>query len=221
MEDDDTMDAYFYMTGDIGLFAQHTNSCGREFLEDHTVLLQNLPEDAALIVNNFCSTGTPGLPTCGALADNESTVLDANACAALIAFVDDLHVSISQPSRIDISHGKHDEQVRISQLELQQLVGAEQVQRLLCLYHSPVHSITIRRVTATAHSHLIAFHTDTGSSKTMQIALNPEYEYEGGRLVYATTNGFLRPARPPGSYTIHEWNMPHGVTALRRGVRYR
>jgi len=67
----------------------------------------------------------------------------------------------------------------------------------------------------------MAFHTDDiSSSKTMQVALNKEDEYEGGRLVFATVEGFLQPARPPGAYTIHHWYMPHGVTELRSGVRY-
>jgi predicted 2-oxoglutarate/Fe(II)-dependent dioxygenase YbiX len=100
------------------------------------------------------------------------------------------------------------------------LLGGAQQRRLASLYGSRADRIAIRRVAAAGQSNVIAFHTDTGSFKTMQVPLNEESEYDGGRLVYATSNGFLKPERLPGSYTIHHWNMPHGVTALRRGARY-
>ena len=55
----------------------------------------------------------------------------------------------------------------------------------------------------------------------MQIALNDETEYEGGRLVFATASfGFDQPSRPAGSAVIHTDRVAHGVTALRSGVRY-
>jgi hypothetical protein len=54
----------------------------------------------------------------------------------------------------------------------------------------------------------------------MQIALNDDSEYDGGRLVFATSEGFLIPRRPAGSATIHTHEVVHGVTALRSGVRY-
>lgn len=42
---------------------------------------------------------------------------------------------------------------------------------------------------AAGQRNVIAFHTDRGSSKTMQVALNEESEYDGGRLVFATGDG--------------------------------
>jgi len=54
----------------------------------------------------------------------------------------------------------------------------------------------------------------------MQVPLNDEREYLGGRVVYATNAGFVRPKRCLGSYTLHDDDVPHGVTALTRGVRY-
>jgi hypothetical protein len=66
----------------------------------------------------------------------------------------------------------------------------------------------------------VHFHTDF-SRRTMQVALNGEEEYEGGRLVFATGSaGFVRPSRPAGSATIHSGSIAHGVTALVSGVRY-
>jgi hypothetical protein len=166
----------------------------------------------------LCPAGSPDVRTL--VVGGEERALDAHACTALLAFVDDLRRHVTPNSRIDISHGAHDEQVHISMRELERLVSTDQAQRLQRLYGSPIDEIIIRRVAAVAQHHLIAFHTDISSYKTMQVALNEEDEYEGGRLVFATVEGFVEPARPPGAYTIHHWNMPHGVTGLRSGVRY-
>ena len=74
---------------------------------------------------------------------------------------------------------------------------------------------------ASGQANLVAFHTDTGSLRTMQVALNRQgSDYGGGSLVFATRDGLLTPERPPGSYTMHHWCVPHGVTALRWGARY-
>ena len=203
----------------IGEFGQHSETYGREFLQDTTALLQASAADAKRIVDQLRPAGAPDLHAL--VVGGEERALDARACVALLAFFDDLRKHVTPPSRIDISHGAHDEQVHISMCELGRLVGADQAQRLQRLYHSPIDKIIIRRVAAVAQHHLMAFHTDdTSSSKTMQVALNKEDEYEGGRLVFATVEGFLQPARPPGAYTIHHWYMPHGVTELRSGVRY-
>jgi len=43
----------------------------------------------------------------------------------------------------------------------------------------------------------------------MQVALNEEDEYEGGRLVFATVEGFVQPARPPGAPSfLHPLQLP-------------
>ena len=44
--------------------------------------------------------------------------------------------------------------------------------------------------------------------------------HAGGSVIYATQDGFIAPPRTPGSYTIHDCHVPHGVTALTRGLRY-
>ena len=53
-----------------------------------------------------------------------------------------------------------------------------------------------------------------------QVALNGDADYGGGRLVFATSIGFVIPARPAGTATIHTDRIVHGVTALTGGVRY-
>ena len=64
----------------------------------------------------------------------------------------------------------------------------------------------------------INFHTDV-TERTMQVELNDETEYQGGRLVYATHRGFVEPARSAGCLTIHTRKIVHGVSALEGGVR--
>jgi hypothetical protein len=53
-----------------------------------------------------------------------------------------------------------------------------------------------------------------------QVALNDDDEYVGGKLVFATSSGFVTPPRPAGGVTVHTHRTVHGVTALVSGVRY-
>ena len=79
------------------------------------------------------------------------------------------------------------------------------------------HRFKIRRVQAGGLH--IPFHLDV-TSKTMQVPLNGDHQYEGGQLVFLNELGVHMPSRPQGSCTIHEWDIVHGVTALTSGVRY-
>jgi hypothetical protein len=66
----------------------------------------------------------------------------------------------------------------------------------------------------------IPFHLDVSATRTLQVALNDEREYAGGRLVFAGGDGQLHvPTRPAGSLTVHDDSAVHGVTPLRAGVR--
>ena len=216
MEDDDVIYAMLAQVGDIGIFGGHTGGCGVELLQDSKALHYASARDAERIIAALLPSGTPDMS--GLVLADGAPVLDAGGRGALMAFMDKLRVA--HDPRVDISNGAHDEQVDISAAELAALLGGAQQRRLASLYGSRVDRIAIRRVAAAGQSNVISFHTDTGSFKTMQVPLNEESEYDGGRLVYATSTGFLKPERLPGSYTIHHWYMPHGVTALRRGARY-
>jgi hypothetical protein len=66
---------------------------------------------------------------------------------------------------------------------------------------------------------MINFHTDV-SQKTMQVALNDETEYEGGRLLFVSKGILNAPERMIGTVTIHDNTIVHGVTLLESGVRY-
>jgi predicted 2-oxoglutarate/Fe(II)-dependent dioxygenase YbiX len=54
----------------------------------------------------------------------------------------------------------------------------------------------------------------------MQIPLNDESDYTGGRVTYVTDSGLVQPRRQAGSATVHDCTIAHGVTELTAGVRY-
>ena len=100
---------------------------------------------------------------------------------------------------------------------LESLIGMAQLERLRTAFGSPHDIIKLRRVAAT--NQCVPFHCDY-SKRTMQVALNAEHEYGGGKLTFATAHGFMQPARPRGSATTHVNSLVHGVSTLTHGVRY-
>ena len=68
----------------------------------------------------------------------------------------------------------------------------------------------------------IAFHPDgTYASSTLQITINGDDEYKGGRLCfYSPDVGLQIPPRPSGTVTMHPRQQLHGVTRLVSGKRY-
>jgi predicted 2-oxoglutarate/Fe(II)-dependent dioxygenase YbiX len=65
-------------------------------------------------------------------------------------------------------------------------------------------------------SHRVNPHTRA----TVQIPLNDENKYGGGRLIFLNEDGFEVPPRPAGSATVHSDRIVHGVTQLTNGIRY-
>ena len=110
--------------------------------------------------------------------------------------------------------------------EAERLVGAETFAALEETFDtglptssaSPPHTmIVVRR--CVKRGQLIPFHTDH-SKRTLQVALNGDDEYKGGRLVFATASGLRTPRRAAGTATLHDCTVAHGVTALLSGARY-
>ena len=68
----------------------------------------------------------------------------------------------------------------------------------------------------------IAFHPDGHyATRTLQITLNGDNEYKGGRICfYSPDVGLHIPTRPSGTVTIHKREQLHGVTRLISGRRY-
>jgi len=113
--------------------------------------------------------------------------------------------------------GEADFRINLSKQELTAVVGLTAVNRLLAFFGDDVDEIKLRRVEA--HGLCVKFHVDS-AQRTMQVPLNGEDEYEGGRLVYITARGLETVERPAGSVTIHDNTIAHGVTRMASGVRY-
>ena len=97
------------------------------------------------------------------------------------------------------------------------MIGEESFNQLETLFGQTYDEILIRR--CQAHGQFIKFHTDV-SKRTLQVALNGDDEYEGGRLVFATNGALIAPERPEGTVTIHQNDIAHGVSLLESGIRY-
>ena len=88
-------------------------------------------------------------------------------------------------------------------------------------YHAGGSKIVLRRSEGPLDG-CIAFHCDGGYAReTVQITLNDDSEYEGGRLVfYSPDAGLQMHKRPAGTFTKHPPRAMHGVTRLVSGKRY-
>ncbi len=101
--------------------------------------------------------------------------------------------------------------------QLVSIIGTAAFKELEETFSDSYDEIILRR--SSSHGKFINFHTDV-SLKTMQVAINGDDEYVGGRLVYATNEGLEAPARPAGTVTIHHNDIVHGVSLLESGTRY-
>lgn len=54
----------------------------------------------------------------------------------------------------------------------------------------------------------------------MQVPLNSDSEYKGGRLIYACDGKLCILQRRVGTVTVHDDQVVHGVSKLEEGVRY-
>ena len=77
-----------------------------------------------------------------------------------------------------------------------------------------------RRVPApTGGGERIAFHRDP-THATVNVALNSDAQFEGGRLMYVADGRVVCPARAAGSAIVHDSTLVHAVSTLRGGARY-
>ena len=96
---------------------------------------------------------------------------------------------------------------------------------LLLAEHSPHGTKIALRRTKGPVDGCIAFHCDGGyATKTVQIALNNDDEYVGGRLCFVTLDASRNPVltvveRPAGTLTCHPAKVLHAATKLHAGVR--
>lgn len=192
-------------------FDVHYDSPCRQLLSSPRALSAATAHDArALIVHLGGSlTGVPQVLS--------KPVLGAIACAALVEWLDSrfLHAKeLDRSSTLDL-------RVTLGADELTALIGTDAAHAVVSAFDGPFDTIRLRRVAAAVvgEAQCVSFHTDF-SKRTMQIALNADSEYGGGRLLFATREGFVQPPRPQGCAVIHDSSTVHGVTTLLHGVRY-
>ena len=102
---------------------------------------------------------------------------------------------------------------------LKEIIGKQNTDKLVGLFDSSSgFKVIARRVQQNPKS-CIPFHLDH-SQKTLQVPLNSENEYEGGRVIYLFKDTFEIPKRTPGTCCIHTDNIIHGVTPITKGIRY-
>ena len=159
--------------------------CNSHTIEQSVSLAASLGGQAALTVD--------AMPIYHASAG-----LDETQRNALMAFID---------SCFEKNKRKHsttnDYRMTLLREDLTSIIGVSATNRLEKTFQGSCDLFRMRRVTAREKSEgdddeggeCVAFHTDTHSQRTMQIALNNENDYQGGLLVYATLNGFMKPRR--------------------------
>jgi hypothetical protein len=119
------------------------------------------------------------------------------------------------PHRIDIKPLCVDHQIELTPSRLMECIGRDCFLTLSQLFAVSIDVIKLRRVNCVGKS--IRFHTDV-SKRTMQVLLNDGFG--GNDLVYLQNGKAVIPKRTQGSYTIHNSDIVHGVTALTSGVRF-
>lgn len=181
---------------DIGTFSEHSSTPGVEFLKGKTPTMDDLQAVVAVLGAVWGSNFTfiPKTP-----------VLNQANCEALISMLDKNY------------HGEKDLKLTLSETDLAAVIGEDAVVALKEQFGERFDEICLRRVEA--HGECINFHTDY-SKKTMQISLNNDKDYVGGKLAFITDSGLEIPERTQVSATIHTNKIVHGVTKLESGVRY-
>jgi hypothetical protein len=193
---------------DIGTFAAHRASPGRDFLAASG--RNHRPCPPATEIKRLLASQPHASPTASFIS-LQGPVLPLTACRKLVAHLDQ-HTAASTTD---------DLKVTLTEAELANLVGRLVVDGLKKTMPAGMAqdftTIKLRRCTAVGQC--INFHTDV-SHRTMQVALTDESTYVGGALVFANAEGLHFPLRPAGSATVHDKTVVHGVTELVHGVRY-
>lgn len=141
----------------------------------------------------------------GSIFSDGTIILDNNECASLICYLDNIVTNDT------------DLLLTLSVDELEKLIGQNAINRLITHFNGQYDTIKLRRVMATGGH--IDFHNDY-AWRTMQIPLNPESEYVGGKVIYKVENDFYAMPRTQGTACIHTNDAIHGVEPLISGIRY-
>jgi len=195
---------------DIGVWGVYPDAVGSQFLHGS----KGSHSEELAVFESFQNELTRKFPNLSnyrmSFSFVDGCLLDAQARAKLMAHADSCRTD------------ETDLKVDLTVAELSQLVGtaaAASVTKIFASKGGFINDIKIRRVVPSPQGQSINFHLDHAVC-TMQIPLNSEDAYQGGRLVYATRQGLVWPSRKAGSATIHDNSVPHGVTAHTSGLRY-
>jgi len=121
---------------------------------------------------------------------------------------------------LDTRHkGEVDLKFRLTKEECIGLVGIPAYDRLKEIYGKSPDEIWLRRAQYEGPSQGINWHLDH-STRTMQVALNGDKDYKGGKLVFAHNKKIHVPSRDAGTATIHGGDTVHAVTPIKSGTRY-
>jgi len=193
---------------DIGVFGEHLEcNIGRDLLCSGKDKKRTSPsdQDTSSIIHSIGAS-----PGADFVSSGNERILTGIQCARLRRHLDRIHghcVHLEQDLKIDIT-------VK----ELEDLVGSTALQRIESIFpRANWQEIKLRR--CVAHGKHINFHTDF-AERTMQITLNDDTTYMGGKLVFVNSKGVHIPSRGLGSFTIHPKDIAHGVTRLDAGIRY-
>ena len=137
--------------------------------------------------------------------------LDEETLQKLRSYADSMHFLESSGEKIA------DFKIYMNKKKLVSIIGTAAFKELEETFSTSYDEIILRR--CSSHGKFINFYTDA-SLKTMQVAINGDDEYVGGRLVYATNEGLEAPERPAGTVTIHHDDIVHGVSLFESGTRY-
>jgi len=155
------------------------------------------------------------------------TALSGGQCETLCRFADS-HMTSIVPDTVD---DLPEYQVDLSIEDLTALLGRDTVTTLLKLperlgapaglateeLYDRIH-IFLRMYSPQTRPY-IAFHADT-CAYTVNIALNNDNGFDGGRLLALQGSTLTAPSRRVGTAILHAGTLVHGVTKIERGTRY-
>ena len=199
------------MTGDVGVFARNFEAPGAHLLlaAPHQAGRRDpLPADVRRLV---AAHGADPAAACRVFPRPAAVTPDV---------LDRLraHADASLPEKE--RDQPQDHKLHLTLEALAALTSADCVAQLRALCEPAAHrvdAVILRR--CNVRGEFIAFHLDE-TPLTVQVALNGDSEYEGGRLLFLEGDRVHAPARGPGTVTRHDNRVLHGVSALTGGVRY-
>jgi len=154
-------------------------------------------------------------------------MLSTKACATLCSHLDNsaqiLQNGLQEAGDFRLEVAPSDLARLIGQGDASRIASACESMIIVCApeLSARVPRLVLRRCAPFAHgkNRGINFHRDH-AVVTVNVALNSDSEYEGGRLVVITPDTATMFQRPAGHAAIMDTALVHGVTALQGGFRY-